>query len=165
MFRLLFKSVVVLLLVFFIGNYLIYLKTGQMPLRDMRERMGDDWLVDLRELLSNKLSPDQLAADAKQAMKSVSDKVSEPETPAPTKIYKWTDANGQVHFGDKPLSNNAEQIEVDTRNAISAPEETAHIADQHDTAPKASAQESALDKARAAAEAMKQRVLQQEQAQ
>lgn len=161
MFRLLFKSVVVLLLVFFIGNYLIYLKTGQMPLRDMRERMGDDWLVDLRDLFS----PSQLAADAKQAMKSVSDKVSEPETPASTKVYKWTDANGQVHFGDKPLASNAEQIEVDTRNAISAPEEAARIEDQQDAAPKVSAQESALDRARAAAEAMKQRVQQQEQAQ
>ncbi|HEY0893065.1 MAG TPA: DUF4124 domain-containing protein [Cellvibrio sp.] len=159
MFRLLFKSVVVLLLVFFIGNYLIYLKTGQMPLRDMRERMGDDWLVDLRELLS----PDQLAADAKQAVKKVSDKVSEPETPAPTKVYKWTDANGQVHFGDKPIARDAEEIEVDTRNAISAPEESTPIADQQDAAP-ATVQESALDKARAAAEAMRQRVQQQEQA-
>lgn len=161
MFRLLFKSVVVLLLVFFIGNYLVYLKTGQMPLRDMRERMGDDWLVDLRELLS----PDQLAADAKEAMKNVSDKVSEPEPVAPTKVYKWTDANGQVHFGDRPVSGDAEQIEVDTRNAISAPEETASVIDQQGAAPKASVQESALDKARAAAEAMRQRVQQQEQAQ
>lgn len=161
MFRLLFKSVVVLVLVFFIGNYLIYLKTGQMPLRDMRERMGDDWLVDLRELFS----PDQLAADAKQAMKNVSDKVSEPEPIEPTKVYKWTDANGQVHFGDRPVASGAEQIEVDTRNAISAPEETASISDQQDAAPKASVQESALDKARAAAEAMRQRVQQQEQAQ
>ena len=161
MFRLLFKSVVVLVLVFFIGNYLIYLKTGQMPLRDMRERMGDDWLVDLRELFS----PDQLAADAKQAMKNVSDKVSEPEPVEPTKVYKWTDANGQVHFGDRPVASDAEQIEVDTRNAISAPEETASISDQQDAAPKASVQESALDKARAAAEAMRQRVQQQEQAQ
>ncbi len=160
MFRLLFKSVVVLLLVFFIGNYLIYLKTGQMPLRDMRERMGDDWLVDLRELFS----PDQLAADAKQAVKNVSDKVSEPEPVAPTKVYKWTDANGQMHFGDKPVARDAEEIEVDVRNAISAPEESTPIADQQDAAP-ATVQESALDKARAAAEAMKQRVQQQEQIQ
>src|SRR6188768_3750712 len=101
MFRLLFKSVVVLLLVLGIGNYLVYLKTGQMPLRDMRERMGEDWLVDLRELLSDQLSPDQLAADAKKAMNNVSAKVSEPEPAVPTKIYKWTDAKGQVHFGDK----------------------------------------------------------------
>lgn len=158
--RLLFKSIVVVLLVFFIGNYLIYLKTGQMPLRDIRERMGDDWMVDLREMFS----PDQLATDAKQAMKNVSDQYSEPEPVTPTKVYKWTDANGQVHFGDKPLASNAEQIEVDTRNAISAPEEAVRIADQQEVAPKVSAQESALDKARAAAEAMKQRVQQQEQA-
>lgn len=161
MFRLLFKSVVVLLLVFFIGNYLIYLKTGQMPLRDMRERMGDDWLVDLRELFS----PDQLAADAKQAVKNVSDKVSEPEAPEPTKVYKWTDANGQVHFGDKPVASGAEEIEVDTRNAISAAEATASAVDQQEAAPQATVQESALDKARVAAEAMRQRVQQQEQAQ
>jgi len=166
MFRLLFKSVVVLLLVFFIGNYLIYLKTGQMPLRDMRERMGDDWLVDLRELLSDQLSPDQLAVDVKQAMKRVSNKVSEPEPAAPTKVYKWTDANGQVHFGDKPVADGAEQIVVDTRNAISAPDATGSDIG-HESAPQAtvpqSAQESALDKARAAAEAMNQHVQQQEQ--
>jgi hypothetical protein len=164
MFRLLLKSVVVLLLVFFIGNYLIYLKTGQMPLRDMRERMGDDWLVDLRELLS----PDQLAANAKQAVKNVSDKVSEPEAPAPTKVYKWTDANGHVHFGDKPVASGAEQIEVDTRNAISAPENTGNDFGQEtesQVTARQSAPESALDKARAAAEAMKQRIQQQEQAQ
>ena len=158
--RLLFKSLTVVLLVFFIGNYLIYLKTGQMPLRDMRERMGDDWLVDLQELLS----PDQLAADAKQAMKNVAGKVSEPEPAVPTKVYKWTDANGQVHFGDKPVVSSAEQIEVDTRNAISAPEEIAPTVEQH-SAPEVSGQESALDKARAAAEAMQQRVTQQEQMQ
>lgn len=158
--RLLFKSLTVVLLVFFIGNYLIYLKTGQMPLRDMRERMGDDWRVDLQELFS----PDQLAADAKQAMKNVADKVSEPEPAAPTRVYKWTDANGQVHFGDKPVASSAEEIEVDVRNAISAPEEVAPVAER-DVAPQANVQESALDKARAAAEAMKQRVQQQEQVQ
>ena len=158
--RLLFKSLTVVLLVFFIGNYLIYLKTGQMPLRDMREHMGDDWRVDLQELLS----PDQLAADAKQAMKNVADKVSEPEPAAPTRVYKWTDANGQVHFGDKPVVSSAEQIEVDTSNAISAPEGIAPTAEQH-AASEVSGQESALDKARAAAEAMKQRVQQQEHVQ
>lgn len=159
--RLLFKSVVVVLLVFFVGNYLIYLKTGQMPLRDMRERMGDDWQVDLREMFS----ADQLAADAKLAMKNVTDKVSEPEQVAPTKVYKWTDANGQVHFGDKPAVSGAEEIEVDTRNAISASEESTSALDQQEVAPQATAQESALDKARAAAEAMRQRVQQQEQVQ
>lgn len=159
MFRLVFKSALAVLLVFFIGNYLIYLKTGQIPLRDLRERLGDDWLVDLRE----QFSPDQLAAEAKQAMKNASAKVTEPEPVVPTKIYKWTDANGQVHFGDKPINSGAEQIEVDTRNAISAPEVAAPVVAQPDTATGADTRQSALDKARAAAEAMKQRVEQQEQ--
>ncbi len=163
MFRLLFKSVVVLLLVLGVGNYLVYLKTGQMPLRDIRERMGSDWLVDLRELFS----PDQLAADAKKVINDASARVSEPEPAAPTKVYKWTDEDGQVHFGDKP-ANGAEQVEVDTRNAISAPEDTGGDTGQ-ETAPQTSGgqavQESVLDKARAAAEAMKQHVQQQEQAQ
>ena len=160
--RLLFKTLIVVLFVFFIGNYLIYLKTGQMPLRDMRERMGEDWLVDLRELFS----PDQLAADARQAVQTVSDKVSKPEPAVPTTVYKWTDANGQVHFGDRPVANGAQQIEVDTRNAISAPEETGPVARQRaisHTTEQQSLPGSALDKARAAAEAMKQRVQQQEQ--
>lgn len=103
MVRLLFKSAVVFVLLFFILNYLIYLKTGQVPLRDMRARMGDDWLVDLRELFS----ADQLAADAKKVMQRVSDKVSEAEASAPATIYKWTDANGQVHFGDSPQQEKA----------------------------------------------------------
>lgn len=165
MFRLLFKSVVVLVLVFAIGNYLIYLKTGQLPLHDVRERMGSDWLVDLRELLSNKLSPDQLAADAKGALKSVSDQVAEQDVSAPTKVYKWTDANGQVHFGDKPVAKDAEQIDVDTRNAISAPEKSTDPQVISPTPNTKTVSESALDKARAAAEAMKQRVQQQEQVQ
>lgn len=158
--RLLFKSLVVVLFVFFVGNYLIYLKTGEMPLRDMRARMGDDWLVDLRELFA----PDQLVADAKKAAKSVSDKVSAPAPAAPTTVYKWTDANGQVHFGDKPIAQGAEAIEVDTRNAISPPDETAGDIG-HKTTPPAKVQESALDKARAAARAMEQHAQQQEQVQ
>jgi hypothetical protein len=73
-----------------------------------------------------------------------------------------------VHFGDKPVADGAEQIEVDTRNAISAPEETASDVGR-ESAPQATAQqsvqESAIDKARAAAEAMKQHMQQQEQVQ
>ncbi|WP_323816217.1 DUF4124 domain-containing protein [Cellvibrio sp. NN19] len=158
--RLLFKSIVVVLFVFFVGNYLIYLKTGHMPLRDMKERMGSDWWVDVRELLS----PNQLAEDAKGVVKQVTDQMSEPEAPQPVKVYKWTDANGQVHFSDKPVANGAKQMNVELRNAISAPDESVNqqVAAPESTKPTS---ESALDKARAAADAMQQRVQQQEQVQ
>ena len=158
--RLIFKSLVVVSLVFFAGNYMIYLKTGHFPLSDMRERMGSDWLTDLRELFS----PDQLGADAKQAMKGITDQYSTAEPAAPIKVYKWTDANGQVHFGDKPVATGAQQVEVKLRNAISAPEQTHnHIVET--VPPKPTTEASVLDKARAAAETMKQRVQQQEQVQ
>lgn len=158
--RLIFKSLVVVLLVFGIGNYLIYLKTGNMPLRDMREKMDSDWFTGLRD----SVSPDQLASGAKQAVKAVTDKYSESEPATPTKVYKWTDANGQVHFGDKPAVG-AEHMEVDVRNAISAPDEASKKSAAPVETNQQSVSESALDKARAAAEAMKQRVQQQEQAQ
>jgi hypothetical protein len=162
--RLIFKSLVVVLLVFFIGNYMIYLKTGQLPLNDMRARLGSDWLVDLRELFS----PGQLAADAKQAVKGMTDQYSSTEPEPATKVYKWTDANGQVHFGDKPVVDGAEQIQVTVRNGISAPEaspsERFAKPKPDREAPAPTSEESVLDKARAAAEAMKQRVQQQEQA-
>ncbi len=159
--RLLVKSVVVLILMFAIANYLIYLKTGRLPLHDMRERMGSDWLVDLRE----SFSPDQLVSDAKGVMKNVTEQVTEQNAPAPTKVYRWTDANGQVHFGDKPATTGAEQLEVDTRNAISAPEKNTNQRAASPISDSTTVSESALDKARAAAEAMKQRVRQQEQVQ
>ncbi|MEN0038852.1 MAG: DUF4124 domain-containing protein [Cellvibrio sp.] len=159
--RLLFKSLVVVLLVFGIGNYLIYLKTGNMPLRDMRDQFGGDWFAGLRD----SVSPDQLATDAKQAVKGIADKYSGSEPAAPTKVYKWTDANGQVHFGDKPTAAGAEQVEVKIQNAISEPDDKVKKSTATAVANEQSGSESALDKARAAAEAMKQRVQQQEQMQ
>lgn len=157
--RLIIKSLVVVLLALGIGNYLIYLNTGNLPLGDLRERMGDDWLVDLREAFS----PSRLAVDAKQVVKDVADKYSGPEPVASTQVYKWTDVDGQVHFGDKPAVG-AEQIEVKMRNAISAPDNTGSGAGQGSpkTVIPQATQESPLDKARAAAEAMQQRVQQQE---
>jgi len=157
----------VVLLVFVVGNYLIYLKTGQLPLNDMKARLGSDWLVDLRELMSF----DSLSADAKSALKDLKGKYVEPEPIAPVKVYKWTDVDGQVHFGDKPGANTAEQIEVEMRNGISAPERGVSpaagakggiVGGESNTASPAGG-ESALDKARAAAEAMQQRNQAQEQ--
>lgn len=152
MMRLLFKSVVVVLLAVGIGNYLIYLKTGQIPIHDLRERWGSDWLVDMQE----KYSPDQLAENAKKTVASLTQ--DESDQPVPTKVYKWTDANGHTHYGDKPANAGAEQVEVEIRNAISPPD-NAHsnpVPAQTDTA------QTPLEKARAAAELMKTRTQQQE---
>lgn len=34
-------------------------------------------------------------------------------------IYKWTDANGKVHFSDRPMSKNAEALELTPTNSVS----------------------------------------------
>ncbi len=75
-------------------------------------------------------------------------------------MYKWTDANGQVHYGDKPRSADAEQVEVKIQNAISPPDDqTAEAAAEE---PARAQQQTPLEKARAAAESMKARVQEQE---
>lgn len=147
--RLVFKALLVVVLVLGIGNYLVYLKTGQMPLRDLRERWGSDWLVDMKE----KYAPDQLAAQAKKGIDELTQ--DEAAEPVPTKVYKWTDAQGRVHYGDKPQSNGAQQIEVNTRGAMSPPENQTIV-----PAPGESTQnqvQTPIEKARAAAEQLNQR--------
>lgn len=152
--RLLFKALVVVLLAVGVGNYLIYLKAGQFPINSVRENYNGDWLAAVKESITF----NKFAAEAK---KSVSDLTGEePVQPVPTKVYKWTDANGQVHYGDKPRSADAEQVEVKIQNAISPPDDqTAEAAAEE---PARAQQQTPLEKARAAAESMKARVQEQE---
>ncbi len=32
-------------------------------------------------------------------------------------IYKWTDASGKIHFGDKPPQQSAEKLEINTKHS------------------------------------------------
>lgn len=153
------KSLLVVMLVISLGNYLVYLKTGRIPLVDMRAAMGDDWLVDLRELLS----PEQLTEDAKQLVQKAADSYGEAPPPAPTKVYKWTDEHGQVHFGDAPKAANAEPLELDLRNSISAPEPSATLDEATGSDASGDAGLTPIEKARAAVEAMEAKAQQQEQ--
>jgi cytoskeletal protein RodZ len=150
--RLLFKALVVVVLAVGIGNYLIYLKTGQLPINSVRENYNGDWLAAVKESFSSS----QLAA--RKTVDALTK--NESSQPAPARVYKWTDANGQVHYGDKPQGTGSEQVEVKIQNAISPP-------DQQDAGleaekPAQTQQQSPLEKARAAAEAMKTRVQEQE---
>lgn len=156
--RLIMKSLVVLVLIAGIGNYLVYLNTGQMPVLAIRDHLAGKSLGDFLP----SVSVDQLATEARSAAGKVVDQFSTAEPDTKVKVYKWTDSEGRVHFSDKPLVQEAQQIAVDTRNAISAPEKSSP------TIPKAAATQPAaepspLEKARAAAEAMNNRTAQQEQ--
>lgn len=148
--RLVFKALVVVFLAVGIGNYLIYLKTGQLPANDWRERFGN-WVAEFK----GPYSADQLTNKARQTVDDLTG--SESDKPASTKVYKWTDDNGQVHYGDKPVSASAEQIDINIQNAISTDE-----AEPEPVSQDSGTQQSPLEKARAAAEAMKARTQQQE---
>lgn len=155
--RLLFKSLMVVLLVFGIGNYLVYLKTGAVPLMDLRISSGN-WFAEAQQ----KYAPDQLAAQAKKAVKNVTESQGN-QTP-PARVYKWTDKNGQIHYGDKAGADTAEQIEVELKNVISPPEPVAvpeYGAKRPISEPEQPAQ-TPLEKARAAAEAINARTREQE---
>lgn len=151
--RLVFKAIVVVVLAAGIGNYLIYLKTGHMPLRDFSSHLASGF-ANLKE----EYAPGQLADKAKKTVEGLTQ--DEATKTAPTKVYKWTDTDGRVHYGDKPQSIDAEQVEVKIQNAISpsGQQNTAAIAEESTQVQ----EQTPLEKARAAAEAMKARVHQQE---
>ncbi len=118
-----------------IANYLIYLQTGQMPARD--------WWIKIQSG-SWHGSIQQLEASAAAKIPGAKTKVE---------VYKWTDADGVVHYGEKPGTEAAEVISVQTQgNSMAAPV----------SVPVGEAQEqvnqpqgSPLEQARAAAEAMR----------
>ena len=53
--------------------------------------------------------------------------------PAVAEIYRWVDSNGQVHFGERPMTDDAQRIEVpshDREPQAAAPNEAARRARQ-----------------------------------
>lgn len=151
--RLVFKALVVVMLAAGIGNYLVYLKTGQMPLRDFSSRLASGFAN-----VKDEYAPGQLVDKAKKTVDGLTqDDAAATES---TKVFKWTDANGQVHYGDKPQSAGAEQVEVKIQNAISPPDQkNTELAVEE---PAQVQQQTPLEKARAAAESMRARVQEQE---
>ncbi len=79
---LLFKLFAVVVIVAGASNYLIYLKTGHMPLRE--------WVADLKNMK---------APSAEDVLDKVKD--SAPIGDKKVKIYTWKDENGQVHYSNQ----------------------------------------------------------------
>ena len=82
------------------GNYLVYSRTGQLPVKN--------WLANWQN------------GDISRQIKKV---VSEPAGPAQTvSVYKWTDANGVVHYENRPVKG-ATLVKVSTDiNVLPPPE-------------------------------------------
>lgn len=144
MMRLVFKAVVVVVLALGMGNYLVYLNTGKLPLSDWKDKLS---------LESLRFSPTQLFEDTKKATTNVVDEhFSGNEVPITTKIYKWTDENGVVHYGERPARADARELSVDDGNVTFMP--ATDVAETRSTQVPTETPQTPLEKARAAAEAM-----------
>ena len=138
------KALVVIGVVIGLANYFIYLQTGRMPVKEWVQKIN--------------MNPDNLASSAKNLGKDVIDQVKPSE---PTKVYKWTDEYGVVHYGERPVNDAAEEITIKADHNIlptSTPADTVDAASGID----ANDQQAPIEKARAAAEALKARAEAQE---
>ena len=106
--RFLFTLVILGLLVVGVVNGAIYLKYGKMPLRDWVQSAQQNGFV----AATNELIP---------AYKKLFDQTVENtqahEASKPVKIYKWTDANGRIHYDNKPVKG-AQSLEVDPNSNV-----------------------------------------------
>lgn len=154
MMRLVFKALVVVCLAIGIGNYIIYLKTGRLPASEWKEKLS---------LEGFSLSPTEMLEDTKKATHDALDEhFSGDDKASFTKIYKWTDDNGVVHYGEKPAGTGAQELNVEntrltimpaTESAGSPAASTPSI--NENPAAAIESAETPIEKARAAAEAMK----------
>lgn len=142
-----------------IANYVIYLQTGHMPARAWWGKLqSGNWRAGL-EQLENAAS---VSLPASGKLTSSNTKVE---------VYKWTDADGVVHYGEKPGAEGATTLTVSTRgNSMAAPAPGATVgsaAPNLSSRPQGSPSEqgSPLEQARAAAAAMRAHNQAQEAAQ
>jgi hypothetical protein len=139
---LLLKTLVLTGVIVGISNYVIYLKTGRMPIQEWVQK--GNWSFDW--------SADQLVAKAEKMGKGVTNT-------EPAKVYKWTDADGVVHYGERPAGDGAQEVAIDTdQNVFTAQEQSPNPpANSAGGEQDSIGQQAPLEKARAAAEAMKAR--------
>jgi hypothetical protein len=67
-------------------------------------------------------------------------------------IYKWTDANGNVHYNDRPLSESAERVAIESRSTNRAAVRAQSEANSESWAEAREARQTARDEAPTTAE-------------
>ena len=161
---LLFKCVVAIFLAAGIANYLIYLKTGNMPLVDWKNKIAG---LDVSNRLKS-FSPKDVLPDAKQSIEKLMPDSLSSSSEAPVKIYKWKDNKGVVHYENRPVDG-AQEMLVDVNSNILKQEgqtitaKPAATPDEHVDDDNVDEQ-SPIEKARAASELMKKHTESVEQA-
>lgn len=109
--KLIFKSFLVAMIFMGIANYFIYLNTGQLPLKNLTDKISR---IDLKSYFSFSM-PDikdgNLVESGGQSLNSTGEKIM---SDGKTRIYKWTDAQGVVHYDQNPPSHSdAQEMTID----------------------------------------------------
>lgn len=117
------KSVVILVVVLGLVNYVVYLQTGQMPVIKFAERISD-FSLSLPDM------PDVKLPETIKQLGNSTDLLPATQT----RIYKWTDRQGVVHYGEEPPPDgHAEMLMIDSNTNLVkglAPEEFVSAAEQ-----------------------------------
>lgn len=146
MMRLIFKALVVVVLAVGLGNYVVYLNTGKLPLSDLKSKLS---------LSSLDFSPTQVFENTKRATTdAVGEHFSSKSETSATKIYKWTDEDGVTHYGERPVGANAQALDVNDGNVTILSIDDSAKAELEEAPPVPGEPQTPLEKARAAAEAM-----------
>lgn len=146
MMRLVFKALVVVVVAIGIGNYVVYLNTGRFPMNEWRNNFTLD---------SMRFSPSNMLENTKRATAdAVADHFPGDASSSTTKIYKWTDQQGVVHYGERPVDGHAQALTVDDGKVTIMPSPKAPAERREQTQSETTEAQTPIEKARAAAEAM-----------
>lgn len=113
----------VVLLSLAVFNGFSYYKTGKIPVRDWGEQVARDGLVTTLKSFSFSKTVNK----AKQHINEVTDAEASAPGPQKIQIYKWTDAQGVVHYDNK-LVPGAAAITIDPNVNVLPMEDAPEIA-------------------------------------
>ncbi len=133
---LIFKSILILGIVLGIVNYMLYLHTGKMMIGELAN-------IDISSVLPSKSELSIMANDIPADIVSTFEGVVDDQQA----VYKWTDANGKIHYSSEPPDNTliTETVVIDPNQNIVKRIETQPKEERAAGEPSVSVEPTALD--------------------
>lgn len=105
----------------------VFYKTGSVPVREWSEQLQRDGVAGTFK----KISAGQFVAQAKEIVKDVTGDSIVISPATPVQIYKWTDANGVVHYDNQPVKG-ATELSINPNANVVPMEKAADVAPAED---------------------------------
>lgn len=101
----------------------VFYKTGSVPVQEWSEQLQRDGVAGTFK----KISAGQFVAQTKQIVKDVTGDSIVISPATPVQIYKWTDANGVVHYDNQPVKG-ATELSINPNANVVPMEKAADVA-------------------------------------